>query len=238
MRNEMRKSDSIAAVRRSRTRPGDALAGAHAAVAGRRYGMGQLVVARDERRLRRTRASRELLPWRLRFPAMPVPGSPPEALAAINARYQQKFEALWSRALGADGAARLPCGRMAIDAFAAKAWREQPYFALHQGCLSALTPTTCASLTDLAQADPDAKKRLGVRRQPVPQRDCAFEFSGDQSRRLAARAFFARRIDRPGRVEPDRRRAARPDRDDRRGGIRGRAQSGGDAGQRRLSRTS
>jgi predicted outer membrane lipoprotein len=94
----------------------------------------------------------------LAFPAMPVAWVPPEALAAINARYQQKFEALWSRVLGADGVA--PAVQADGDRrFAAKAWREQPYFAFIKDAYL-LYSDYVRELTDLAQADPDAKKRL------------------------------------------------------------------------------
>jgi len=94
----------------------------------------------------------------LAFPAMPVAWIPPESLAAINARYQQKFEALWSRVVGGDGAA--PGAQADGDRrFAAKAWREQPYFAFIKDAYL-LYSDYVRELTDLAQADPDVKKRL------------------------------------------------------------------------------
>ena len=62
--------------------------------------------------------------------------------------------------------------------------------------------------------------------------DCTIEFPGDESRSAQARDRDGRRQYRPGNGEPDRRRAARAHRDDRRIGFRGRCQPGALAWQR------
>jgi polyhydroxyalkanoate synthase subunit PhaC len=94
----------------------------------------------------------------LALPALPAAWIPPEALADITSRYRQRFEALWSRIVDGDGP---PDVREAERdrRFAAKAWRDQPYFALLKDAYL-LYSDYVRELTDLAQADPDSKKRL------------------------------------------------------------------------------
>jgi polyhydroxyalkanoate synthase len=94
----------------------------------------------------------------LAIPAMAAPWIAPEKLAELTRRYQQKFEALWARVLSADG----PTTVVEADGdrrFAAKAWREQPYFAFIKDAYL-LYADYVRELTDLVQADPDTKKRL------------------------------------------------------------------------------
>jgi len=94
----------------------------------------------------------------LALPALPAAWIQPEALADITGRYRQRFEALWSRIV--DGAGPLSVPEAEGDRrFAAKAWREQPYFALLKSAYL-LYSDYVRELTDLAQADPDTKKRL------------------------------------------------------------------------------
>jgi polyhydroxyalkanoate synthase len=92
------------------------------------------------------------------FPTLPAAWIPSEALTDLTRRYQQRFQALWSRIVVGDGPASVP--ETEVDRrFAAKAWREQPYFALLKGAYL-LYSDYVRELTDLAQADPDTKKRL------------------------------------------------------------------------------
>src|SRR5271167_393032 len=56
----------------------------------------------------------------------------PAAAAELTERYNRRFEALWQRALAGEAAPGSPAGAVARAAdrrFAAKEWREQPYFA-------------------------------------------------------------------------------------------------------------
>ena len=94
----------------------------------------------------------------LALPATPSAWIPPEALAEIARRYQQRFETLWSRVvLGGDS---VPASHANGDRrFAAKAWRDQPYFALLKDAYL-LYSDYIRELTDLAQADPATKKKL------------------------------------------------------------------------------
>jgi polyhydroxyalkanoate synthase subunit PhaC len=94
----------------------------------------------------------------LAFPALPAAWIPPETFTDITQRYRQKFEALWSRTVDGDGP---PSVREAERdrRFAAKAWRDQPYFALLKNAYL-LYSDYVRELTDVAQADPDSKKRL------------------------------------------------------------------------------
>jgi polyhydroxyalkanoate synthase subunit PhaC len=94
----------------------------------------------------------------LALPAIPAAWIPPEALTDITQRYQQRFEALWSRIVVGDGPASVPDTK-GDSRFAAKAWRDQPYFALLKDAYL-LYSDYVRELTNLAQADPDTKKRL------------------------------------------------------------------------------
>jgi polyhydroxyalkanoate synthase len=94
----------------------------------------------------------------LALPALPAAPISSEALADITRRYQQRLEALWSRIVVGDGLASVPEAE-GDRRFAAKAWREQPYFALLKDAYL-LYSDYVRELTDLAQADPDTKKRL------------------------------------------------------------------------------
>ena len=94
----------------------------------------------------------------LTLPALPAAPIPSDALTDITRRYQQRLEALWSRIVVGDSPAFVP---EAEDdrRFAAKAWREQPYFALLKDAYL-LYSDYVRELTDVAQADPDTKKKL------------------------------------------------------------------------------
>ena len=94
----------------------------------------------------------------LAVPALPAAWIPPQTLTDITRRYQQRFEALWSRTVAGDGPASVPEPE-GDRRFAAKAWRDQPYFALLKNAYL-LYSDYVRELTDLAQADPDTKKRL------------------------------------------------------------------------------
>src|ERR1700681_1191682 len=94
----------------------------------------------------------------LALPALPAAWIQPEALADITWRYRQRFEALWSRIVYGAGPLSVPEAE-GDRRFAAKAWREQPYFALLKSAYL-LYSDYVRELTDLAQADPDTKKRL------------------------------------------------------------------------------
>src|SRR5256885_14639498 len=65
------------------------------------------------------------------LPALPAAWIQPEALADITRRYRQRFEALWSRIVDGGGPLSVPEAE-GDPRFAAKAGREQPYFALLQ----------------------------------------------------------------------------------------------------------
>ena len=92
------------------------------------------------------------------LPALPAAWIQPEALANITRRYRQRFEALWSRIVDGGGPLSVPEAE-GDRRFAAKAWREQPYFALLKSAYL-LYSDYVRELTDLAQADPDTKKKL------------------------------------------------------------------------------
>jgi len=94
----------------------------------------------------------------LAVPALPAAWIPPQALTDLTRRYQQRFEALWSRIVAGDGPASIPEPER-DRRFAAKAWRDQPYFALLKSAYL-LYSDYVRELTELAQADPDTKKRL------------------------------------------------------------------------------
>src|SRR5437660_8548554 len=94
----------------------------------------------------------------LALPALPAAWIQPEALADITWRYRQRFEALWSRIVDGGGPLSVPEAE-GDRRFAAKAWREQPYFALLKSAYL-LYSDYVRELTDLAQADPDTKKIL------------------------------------------------------------------------------
>jgi polyhydroxyalkanoate synthase len=92
------------------------------------------------------------------FPATAAPWIPPEALADLTRRYQQRFEALWSGvALG--GGLESVSKTEGDRRFTAKAWRDLPYFALIKDAYL-LYSDYVRELSDLARADPDTKKRL------------------------------------------------------------------------------
>jgi len=92
------------------------------------------------------------------LPAMPAPRIPPEALTEITQRYQQRFEALWSCfALGGAPASAPEAKR--DRRFAAKAWCDLPYFAWIKDAYL-LYSDYVHELADMAQADPDTKKKL------------------------------------------------------------------------------
>ncbi len=94
----------------------------------------------------------------LSFPALPAVSVEPEAFAALNQRYQQRYEALWRDLLV--GATQSPALEPEADRrFAAKAWRDQPFFALLKDAYL-LYSAYVREFTELAQADPAAKKRL------------------------------------------------------------------------------
>jgi polyhydroxyalkanoate synthase len=92
------------------------------------------------------------------LPSLPAAWIAPEALTELTQRYQQRFEALWSRVVAGED---LPPGRKAEDdrRFAGKAWREQPYFSFLKSAYL-LYSDYVHELTDLTQAEPDTKKRL------------------------------------------------------------------------------
>jgi polyhydroxyalkanoate synthase len=94
----------------------------------------------------------------LALPALPAAWIRPETLTDLTRRYQRRFEALWSRIV--DGGRPPSVPEVEHDRrFAAKAWRDQPYFAwLRDAYL--LYSDYVRELTDLAEADPDTKKRL------------------------------------------------------------------------------
>jgi polyhydroxyalkanoate synthase len=94
----------------------------------------------------------------LAIPALPAAWIPPQALTDLTRRYQQRFEALWSRIVDGAGPLSVP-GAEGDRRFAAKAWRDQPYFALLKSAYL-LYSDYVRELTELAQADPDTKKRL------------------------------------------------------------------------------
>jgi polyhydroxyalkanoate synthase len=94
----------------------------------------------------------------LALPALPAAPIPSEALTDINRRYQWRLETLWSRIVAGDSPASVP-ETEGDRRFAAKAWREQPYFALLKDAYL-LYSDYVRELIDLAQADPDTKKRL------------------------------------------------------------------------------
>ena len=91
-------------------------------------------------------------------PALPAAPIPSEALTDVTRRYQQRLEALWSRIAVGVGPTSVSEAK-GDHRFAAKAWREQPYFALLKDSYL-LYSDYVRELTDLAQADPDTKKRL------------------------------------------------------------------------------
>ncbi len=82
----------------------------------------------------------------------------PAAAAALTERYNRKFEELWTQIAGGH--------REVVDEsahrdrrFSAREWREQPYFALLKEAYL-LHAGYVRELVDLAQTEPDAKKRL------------------------------------------------------------------------------
>jgi polyhydroxyalkanoate synthase len=87
---------------------------------------------------------------------MPAAWVPPDALAELTQRYQQKFEALWSGRSPGDEALASHAGDRR---FSARAWRDQPYFALIKDAYL-LYSDYVRELTDLAQADSATKKKL------------------------------------------------------------------------------
>jgi polyhydroxyalkanoate synthase subunit PhaC len=91
-------------------------------------------------------------------PATPTGWIPPEALADLTRRYQEKFEALWSSVALGDVPEPIP-GAESDRRFAAKAWRDLPYFALIKNAYL-LYSGYMRELTDLAHADPGTKKKL------------------------------------------------------------------------------
>jgi polyhydroxyalkanoate synthase len=94
----------------------------------------------------------------LALPPMPAAWISPEALADVTRRYQEQFEALWAAAIAGEGPGSLPAAE-SDKRFAARAWREQPYFAFLKDAYL-LYSAYLRELTGLAQADPDTKKRL------------------------------------------------------------------------------
>lgn len=94
----------------------------------------------------------------LSFPALPAAWIAPEALAALTQRYQQKLEALWADTV-AGASHSPPRERHGDPRFNAKAWRDQPYFALLKDAYL-LYSDYVRELTGLAQSDPDTRKRL------------------------------------------------------------------------------
>ncbi len=94
----------------------------------------------------------------LALPATPAAWIPPDVLTDLTQRYQQRFEGLWSRIALGDGTAPVPEAK-GDRRFATKAWRDQPYFELLKDAYL-LYSDYVRELTDLAQADPDTKKKL------------------------------------------------------------------------------
>jgi polyhydroxyalkanoate synthase subunit PhaC len=98
----------------------------------------------------------------LAFPVMTAAWIAPEALAELTERYEKKYEALWSDILAGNGhepgraKGREPEGDRR---FATKAWRDLPYFALIKDAYL-LYSDYVRELAELAQADPDTRKRL------------------------------------------------------------------------------
>src|SRR5271166_2544562 len=86
----------------------------------------------------------------------------PAAAAELTERYNVRLEALWQQALGGDTTPAAPATavpRAADRRFAAKEWRQQPYFAwLKDSYL--LYADYVRELSALAQGDAGAKKRL------------------------------------------------------------------------------
>jgi len=86
----------------------------------------------------------------------------PAAAAELTERYNVRLEALWQQALGGDTTRAAQAGAVAraVDRrFAAKEWREQPYFAwLKDSYL--LYADYVRELAALAEGDAGAKKRL------------------------------------------------------------------------------
>jgi polyhydroxyalkanoate synthase len=94
----------------------------------------------------------------LAIPTLPVAWIPPEPLADLTRRYQQRFEALWSSIVKGDGALSVPEAEH-DRRFAAKAWRDQPYFAWLKDAYL-LYSDYMRELTNLAQTDAETKKKL------------------------------------------------------------------------------
>jgi polyhydroxyalkanoate synthase subunit PhaC len=90
------------------------------------------------------------------LPATPAAWIPPDALAELTRRYHEKFEALWS---GGERGEAAHAAHPGDRRFSAKAWRDQPYFALIKDAYL-LYSDYIRELTELAQVDPGTKKKL------------------------------------------------------------------------------
>ncbi len=97
----------------------------------------------------------------LAFPAISPAWIAPEALAELTQRYHQKCEALWAGVLTGNGHAPVRANKETESdrRFAAKAWSDLPYFALIKDAYL-LHSDYVRELAELAQADPDTRKRL------------------------------------------------------------------------------
>ncbi|HXX86431.1 MAG TPA: class I poly(R)-hydroxyalkanoic acid synthase [Casimicrobiaceae bacterium] len=93
----------------------------------------------------------------LALPLPPAVWVDPAAAAEITERYNRKFESLWMRAL--EGRAGPPDAEHRDRRFAAREWREQPYFALLRDAYL-LYCDYLRELGEQAQADEAGKKRL------------------------------------------------------------------------------
>jgi polyhydroxyalkanoate synthase len=85
----------------------------------------------------------------------------PAAAAAVTERYGRRLEELWQR-VAARGADRsLPHGEAEVHdrRFGARAWREEPYFAWLKDAYL-LYAEYVRELAELAQCEPDAKRRI------------------------------------------------------------------------------
>ena len=177
-------------------------------------------------------------------PALAANMIEPQALAALNAKFAPRFQALWTQsavadagaAAGAapgDGKADAPAKPPMDRRFASREWQDLPYFAfLRDGYLLDLRVPERTRRPRAAAAGGQAP--AGVRDPAVRRRAVAGELSGDQPRRAEACARDRGREPRPRRREPRRRRAQGPHHDDRRGRFRGRPQPRADTRRRRL----
>ena len=170
-------------------------------------------------------------------PVVPAGAVDAEALAALNARFQPRFQALAQRR----SRRRRPGARCPNSSpppasdrrFRSAAWREQPYFAfLKQAYL--LYAEYVRELASLAPLPGTDKRRLEFATRQYLDAIAPIQFSGDQPGRAREGGRDRRREPRAGPSQPGRRCAKGPHHDDRREGVRGRQEPGDDARQRRI----